>query len=71
MNGFTCPLSTEKQQFDNVEALVLDCRNAQCSFVDSDLDTDYLPSSCVLLVACLLASDNHLKLQGVAENKKV
>jgi len=39
----------------DIYKLVPECRKADCWYVDSEHDREYLPSGCVLMVAALLA----------------
>ena len=53
-----CPLTdeqTSKALEEPLKQLISKCREAKCFFVDSDHDTDYLPSNCVLIVVAMLS----------------
>ena len=51
-----CPLKNTEQQFKNARQLIRDCVKTKCWYVRSELQDEYLPSGCLLLVACLFAS---------------
>ena len=58
MTNLRCPLPNVGQEslFQGTGQLAPKCRKAGCGFVDSDHNTDWLPSSCILLVVSLLES---------------
>ena len=53
-----CPLpSKDRRDLDQpLEALLSECDKSGCGFHRSDLDTDYMPAGCVVLVVSLLES---------------
>jgi len=67
-----CPIM---EKFNNqhiwrdIHKLVPECRKAKCWYVDSEHDSEYLPSGCVLLVAALLACAKEKRENKEKENE--